>query len=75
MIYASGSVRNFATVEELEHFIKLNYPDSALPEIMPLEKFYKLMWQAIEKIDLQIAFFIAFFAKNFPLPIGKLYLQ
>ena len=45
-----GSVRNFATAEELDRFIKLNYPDSALPEMMKLEKFYNLMWQAIEKI-------------------------
>ena len=50
LIYASGSVRNFATIEELDRFIKLNYPDSALPEMMELEKFYNLMWQAIEKI-------------------------
>ena len=50
LIYASGSVRNFATIEELEHFIKLNYPDSALPKMMNLEKFYNLMWQAINKI-------------------------
>lgn len=50
LIYASGAVRNFATEEELDRFIKLNYPDSALPKMMPLEKFYKLMWQAIEKI-------------------------
>ena len=50
LIYASGSVRNFATIEELDRFIKLNYPDSALPEMMKLEKFYNLMWQAIEKI-------------------------
>ena len=46
----TGSVRNFATAEELDRFIKLNYPDSALPEMMKLEKFYNLMWQAIEKI-------------------------
>ena len=50
LIYATGSVRNFATAEELDRFIKLNYPDSALPELMKLENFYKLMWQAIEKI-------------------------
>jgi hypothetical protein len=50
LIYATGSVRNFATTEELDRFIKLNYPDSALPEMMELEKFYNLMWQAIEKI-------------------------
>ena len=50
LIYASGSVRNFATIKKLEHFIKLNYPDSALPEMMKLENFYKLMWQAINKI-------------------------
>ena len=50
MIYASGSARNFATAEELACFIKLNYPDSPLPEMMELEKFYNLMWQAIEKI-------------------------
>ena len=50
LIYASGSVRNFATTEELDRFIKLNYPGSALPEMMKLEKFYNLMWQAIEKI-------------------------
>ena len=50
LIYASGSVRNFSTAEELDRFIKLNYPDSALPEMVELEKFYKLMWQAIEKI-------------------------
>ena len=50
LIYASGSVRNFATIEGLEHFIKLNYPDSALPKMMNLEKFYNLMWQAINKI-------------------------
>ena len=50
LVYATGTVRNFATTEELDRFIKLNYPDSALPEMMPLEKFYKLMWQAIEKI-------------------------
>ena len=43
-------MRNFATIEELDRFIKLNYPDSALPEMVELEKFYKLMWQAIEKI-------------------------
>ena len=36
--------------KELDRFIKLNYPDSALPELMKLENFYKLMWQAIEKI-------------------------
>jgi hypothetical protein len=56
LIYASGSVRNFATIEELDRFIRLNYPDSALPEMMKLEKFYNLMWQAIEEIkrtDLQ----------------------
>ena len=29
LIYASGSVRNFATIEELACFIKLNYLDSA----------------------------------------------
>ena len=50
LIYASGSVQNFSTAEELDRFIKLNYPDSALPEMMKLEKFYNLMWQAIEKI-------------------------
>ena len=50
LIYASGSVRNFASREALERFIKLNYPDSALPEMMELEKFYNLMWQAVEKI-------------------------
>ena len=50
LIYATGSVQNFATAEELDRFIKLNYPDSALPEMMKLEKFYNLMWQAIEKI-------------------------
>ena len=50
LVYATGSVRNFATTEELDRFIKLNYPDSALPEMMKLEKFYNLMWQAIEKI-------------------------
>ena len=50
ILIASGSVRNFATAEELDRFIKLNYPDSALPEMVELEKFYKLMWQAIEKI-------------------------
>ena len=44
------AVRNFATAEELDRFIKLNYPDSALPEMMKLEKFYNLMWQTIEKI-------------------------
>lgn len=48
--YATGSVRSFATAEELDRFIKLNYPDSALPEMMELEKLYNLMWQAIEKI-------------------------
>ena len=43
-------MQNFSTAEELDRFIKLNYPDSALPEMVELEKFYKLMWQAIEKI-------------------------
>ena len=50
LIYASGSVRNFAAIEELDRFIRLNYPDTKLPEMMKLEKFYNLMWQAIEKI-------------------------
>ena len=50
LIYAIGSVRNFATIEELDRFIKLNYPDTKLPEMMKLEKFYNLMWQAIEEI-------------------------
>ena len=50
LIYASGSVRNFASAEELDRFIKLNYPDSALPEMMDLEKSYKWMWKTIEKI-------------------------
>ena len=42
--------RNFATIEELDRFIRLNYPDTKLPEMMKLEKFYNLMWQAIEEI-------------------------
>ena len=50
LIYASGSVRNFATIEELDRFIRLNYPDTKLPEMMKLEKFYNLMWQAIDNI-------------------------
>ena len=40
LIYASESVRNFAATEELARFIKLNYPDSALPEMVDLEMFY-----------------------------------
>ena len=51
LIYASGSVRSFATMEELDRFIKSNYPDAALPEMLDLERFYRLMWRAIEKIE------------------------
>lgn len=51
LIYASGAVRSFATMEELDRFIKSNYPDTALPEMLDLERFYRLMWRAIEKIE------------------------
>ena len=50
LIYASGKIRKFATAKELEHFTKLNFPDSSLSEMMKVEVFYDLMWQAIEKI-------------------------
>ena len=48
LIYATGSVKNFSTQQELSGFIKLNYPDRALPEMMELEKLYDSMWQALE---------------------------
>ena len=50
LVYSSGLIRSFATEKELADFIKLNYPDTALPKMVPLEKFYNLMWQAIDKI-------------------------
>ncbi len=50
LIYATGSVRTFATPKELADFIELNYPGTILPELLPLDEFYDLMWQALDNI-------------------------
>ena len=50
LIYATGSVVDFETREELAGFARLNYPDITLSELMPVGDFHDLMWRAIEKI-------------------------
>ena len=50
LCYDSGSVKKFETEEALADFIRKNYPATSPPELVKLDKFYELMWRAIDKI-------------------------
>lgn len=50
LIYTSGIVRYFAAKDELDLFIRSNFPGISLPSMVRLDEFYALMWKMIDKI-------------------------
>lgn len=50
LIYASGDVDYFTTLEELNEFVTRNYVDIAPLELVEPVKLHDMMWKAIDKI-------------------------
>ena len=50
LIYASGDVDYFTTLEELNEFVNLNYIDIAPLELVEPVKLHDMMWKAVDEI-------------------------